>query len=317
MADAKTGDSYAQQGRYPEAIQAYLRAVAANPNLTGIYLNLGLAYFKLGDFRKAASAFEKENARAPSERVSTLLAMSDFGLGNYRQAADRLKPIAAAQPDNTELSYLLAKCYLWAGRHDDAKEIFRQLLQRDANSPAAHMLLGEAFDADGRTADAVTEYEAAASAAPAQPDVHFGLGYLYWKQKRYAEAERHFRQEIKNDPQSAASMAYLGDIVMKNGSVEQALPWLKNALRLRSDLHVAHVDLAIYYADHTQYDAAVTEFRRAIDADPSRYDAHYRLARLYRKLGRMAEADLEFEAVRKLHEPKTEEPLMRISGPNK
>jgi tetratricopeptide (TPR) repeat protein len=64
-----------------------------------------------------------------------------------------------------------------------------------------------------------------------------------------------------------------------------------------------------------RYEAAIAEFHEAIKIDPAGFDAHYRLARLYRELGRAADAEAEFATVQKLHEKKTEEPLMRISGP--
>ncbi len=147
LAQAKLGVSLSQKEKYREAIQAYQRAIAIEPKLPGIYLNLGLAWFKLGNFREAISAFEKEKENPRSERLETLLAMSYFGLGQYRQAADLLKPIAAAQPENAELGYLLAKCYLWSGQTGEAMDLFKVLLQRDPNSVTVHMLLGEALDA--------------------------------------------------------------------------------------------------------------------------------------------------------------------------
>jgi Tfp pilus assembly protein PilF len=75
------------------------------------------------------------------------------------------------------------------------------------------------------------------------------------------------------------------------------------------------VDLGILYAEEKRNQTAVAEFRQAIHSDPESFDAHYRLARLYRELGRTAEANREFAIVQKLHEKKTEEPLMRVSGP--
>jgi tetratricopeptide (TPR) repeat protein len=315
LAEAASGVSWAQKANYRDAIQAYKRAIAIDPNVPGIYLNLGLAWFKLGNFREAIAAFDKQNKKAPSDKVATLLGMSYFGLGRYREAAERLKPAAAAKPGSTELSYLLAKCYLWSGQYGEATDLFKGLLNRDPNSAAVHMLLGEALDASYRTDDAIGEFEAAAKAAPTQPDVHFGLGYLYWKQKRYDDAEHEFSQELKNDPKNAQALAYFGDALMKTGRKKAALESLKNAIQLRSDLHVAHVDLGILNADSRQYEAAVTQFREAINSDPKNFDAHYRLARVYRELGRTAEADAEFAIVQKLHEKKTEEPLMKISGP--
>jgi tetratricopeptide (TPR) repeat protein len=195
--------------------------------------------------------------------------------------------------------------------------LFKDLLSRDPNSVAVHMLLGEALDAQRRTADAITEFEAAAKAAPTQPDVHFGLGYLYWEQRRYEEARREFREELKNNLNSGQASAYLGDVLMKAGQKEEALARLKTAEQLRPDLHIVHVDLGIFYTEQKSYDAAIAEFRKAIRIDANSFDAHYRLARLYRELGRTAEANAEFAVVQKLHEKKTEEPLMRVSGSTK
>ena len=79
---------------------------------------------------------------------------------------------------------------------------------------------------------------------------------------------------------------YLGDVLMKTARKEQATELLQNAIQLRPDLRVAHVDLGILYADGKRYDAAVSEFRQAIKIDPASFDAHYRLARLFRQLAR-------------------------------
>ena len=187
IAQANLGVSFAKEAKYREAVQAYKRAIALDPTLPNIHLNLGLAWFKLGDFQDALGAFEKE---APSSRVTTLMAMSYFGLGRYKDAAVRLKPLSESQPDNTEIAYLLAKCYMWSGDPDAALAIFGRLLEHDPDSAVTHMLMGEALDTEYRTDEAIQEFERAAKNAPAQPDVHFGLGYLFWKQKRYADAER-------------------------------------------------------------------------------------------------------------------------------
>jgi hypothetical protein len=48
--------------------------------------------------------------------------------------------------------------------------------------------------------------------------------------------------------------------------------------------------------------------------DPSRADAHYRLAQVYRSLGRATEAKAELATVRRLHEKRNEDLLQQISG---
>lgn len=312
---AQSGVTQAQLGKYNDAIESYKRAIAIDPSLPAINLNLGLAYFKLGDFKNAAAAFEREDSVSHTDRVTTLLAMSYFGLGKYRDAAVRLLPVADAQPSNFELSYLLAKCYLWSNQLDRATALFRQLLERDPQSAAVHMLLGEAFDAQRRLPEAIAELEAAASSAPNQPDVHFGLGYLYWKDKQFAKAEAEFRLELQHNPQSGQANAYLGDVLMRSGRKDEAKAALIQACALRNDLHLAHQDLAFLYEEDNESEKAIGEFRKAIRTDPSNYDSHYRLGRLYRQLGRTSEANAEFAIVQKLHAKKAAQSLMQVSGP--
>jgi len=42
-----------RQGHYPEAIKYYMRAMALNPRMPGLQLNLGLAFFKACDYKRA------------------------------------------------------------------------------------------------------------------------------------------------------------------------------------------------------------------------------------------------------------------------
>src|SRR5947209_14617240 len=103
--DANLGVSLAQKEDYRGAVEAYKRALAIDSGLPNLYLNLGLAYFKQGNFRDALAAFRKEPS---SDRVLTLIGMSYFGLREYQHAAETLEPLAAAQSSNAELGYLLA-----------------------------------------------------------------------------------------------------------------------------------------------------------------------------------------------------------------
>jgi tetratricopeptide (TPR) repeat protein len=312
VAQANLGVNLAKQAKYREAVLAYQRAAAIDPTLPGINLNIGLAWFKLGDFRQALTAFDKE---PPSGRVTTLIGMSYFGLAQYKEAAARLKPLADAQPENTELVYLLAKCYVWARDTDAGMALFQKLLERDPDSAAVHMLMGEAFGSRYRTPEAIKEFEIAAKNGPSLPDVHFGLGYLYWTQKRYDEAKHEFELELKNDPKHSRALAYLGDTQMKAGQNAEALVLLKKALELQKDLHLAHLDMGMIYQQDKRNELAVAEFREAIRTDAGNYDAHYRLARLLKEMGRKAEADSEFAIVQKLHDKKTDDLLVEISGP--
>jgi len=59
VAEAARGGASAREGKYELAIQHYKAALRLDSHLPGLYLNLGLAYFKSERLPEAATAFEE------------------------------------------------------------------------------------------------------------------------------------------------------------------------------------------------------------------------------------------------------------------
>src|SRR5579863_6374008 len=110
VAEAARGTALARDGKYDLAIEHYKAALRLNPHLPGLYLNLGLAYFKSNHLSEAAAAFE-EAVRADSGnfQARALLGMSYYGASRYQDAAAQLKLASETQPDNMELRFTLAQ----------------------------------------------------------------------------------------------------------------------------------------------------------------------------------------------------------------
>ncbi len=62
---ASLGVVLSKEQKYPQAAAAYRRALALNPKLPGVELNLGLAEFKQGHFQAAATALHLVLASRP------------------------------------------------------------------------------------------------------------------------------------------------------------------------------------------------------------------------------------------------------------
>jgi tetratricopeptide (TPR) repeat protein len=170
------------------------------------------------------------------------------------------------------------------------------------------MLLGEAYDGLGKTPEAIAEFQAADKISPKEPNLHFGLGYLYWKSQQYDHAREEFERELANDPNHAQALAYLGDIEWKNNHPDAAIPFLQRAIRGKKDLRIAYVDLGAIYSQKKQYKEAQAALAQAVALDPNQPDAHYQLGRLYQAQGNSAAAARELSKVRELH-AKADQPL--------
>jgi tetratricopeptide (TPR) repeat protein len=127
------------------------------------------------------------------------------------------------------------------------------------------------------------------------PDAHFSLGYVLWILKQYPEAASEFQAELDNNPDHAQAMTYLADVDLQLGHADAVLPLLEKAIKLDSEMELAHLDLGILYTGAGRQDDALREMKEAERLAPDDVDVHWRLGRLYRTMGRKDEAKAEFE----------------------
>jgi tetratricopeptide (TPR) repeat protein len=311
---ASLGIALSHQDRFADALTAYRKALALHPNDAQTELNLGIAYFKMGRLSEAIAplrAAARSLGSAPQTNV--LLGMSLYGTAHYREATPYLENACTFQPANLELQRTLAQNYLYSGAYDQAMVAFKKMLVENPDSPQVHVLLGEAYDAANREDLAIEEFRAATEAAYL-PNAYFGLGYLLWKTHNYQEAAREFEKELARDSNNSQALAYLADILLKQGDVQRAETLLRRSISLRPDNHLAFVDLGTIETEHKQFQAAKQHLKRAVSLDFKQADAHYRLARLNRATGDTAQAEREFALVKQLEQHKTDQSLLQVSG---
>jgi tetratricopeptide (TPR) repeat protein len=268
-------------------------------------MNFGLALFKAGQLRDALRIFEDLLNREPpssaeTQRLTTLIALSHYGLGEYDAAISYLKQAVASDPQNLPFRLILAHSCLWSKQYQCVLDVYHQILLLNAESAEADMLAGEALDEMQDHAGAIEQFRAAVKANPKEPNVHFGLGYLLWTQSQYEEAAQEFQAELTNVPNHAQALAFLADSKMKLNDREGALPLLKKAAAIDPDLEIAHIDLAAVYGDSGRNVEALRELKVAARLKPNDVNVHWRLARLYQAMGRKNEAKLEFEQTKNL-----------------
>ncbi|MBW4038628.1 MAG: tetratricopeptide repeat protein [Acidobacteria bacterium] len=300
---ANLGLIEAHQQRYKEAVPMYRKALALNPAIPGLRLNLALSLFKSGALDAAVRIFtallRSEPPSSPEAlRFQTLIGLADFGLGRYSAAIPYLKLAAAGNAQNLPFRLALAQSCLWSKQYQCVLDVYAQILELNSESAEADMLAGEAFDGLGNDAGALQQFRAAVKADPRMPHVHFGLGYLLWRSKEFDEAAQEFNAELAIDPDDAEALTYLADTDIHMEMGKKATPLLERALRIDPQLELAHLDVGVVDSEEGRQSEALREFKVAARLNPGDVQVHWRLARLYKAAGMKGEAQAEFDKTR-------------------
>jgi tetratricopeptide (TPR) repeat protein len=288
----------ARQEHYAQAIAYYRKAMALSPDLPGLHLNLGLAYFKNGDYKKAIEIFapllKAASDADETERLTVLIGMSHFGLGEYAAAVPYLKNASGRDVQNLPLLLTLAHSCLLSNQYQCVLDTFHQLVALNANSAEADMLVGEALDEMKDSAGAIEEFRAAIAVNPKEPGVHFGLGYLLWTQKQYPLAAQEFQAELENTPGYTQATLYLADADIQMNKVQDAEPLLEKLVKDNPSMEMARLDLGIVYTESGRNAEALRELKAAEALKPKDVNVHWRLGRLYKSMGKTLEARDEY-----------------------
>jgi len=162
-----SGDRYAAQEKYNEAIVEYRNAVQKDARFVDARLKLARAYEHTGDVPNA--------------------------LREYVRAADLL-------PDDDDTQLKAGRYLLMGRRFEDAKARAAKVLARSPKNVTARILLGNALAGLKDLDAAVSEMEAAAKDEPALATPQTNIGYLQLARGKSEEAEHAFKQAVEADP---------------------------------------------------------------------------------------------------------------------
>jgi len=293
------GALYFRQRDYREAAGVLEQGLKINPAMPSASALLGISLFEMEEYARARPRLEAAlRANGGDTNAQMFLVKNLIKLGDYDAAAAQLRQLAATQPKNQEVWYLLAKVYMKLSEQSLAK-----MNSIDPNSVFAHELSAEMMAAMNNYDGAVVELKKAVEMAPQRPGTHYKLGDAYMALSQLDSASEQFRAELAVDPANCMARWRIGGVVLlKNGSPEEALADMNQALSACPSLTNARVDRARALIKLDRNAEALKDLEAAVKADPTEARVHFLLAKTYRALGRTEEAQAEMQAFSKLEE---------------
>jgi len=167
------------------------------------------------------------------------------------------------------------------------------VFELDQDSYRSHQLRAQIFEAANNDEGAIQEYREALKRKPDLQNIHFAIGTLYWKDRRWDDAAPELEAELKNNPYHPQALYELGDLCAVTGKSADAEKYFLKAKKLAPSMVEAYYALEKIYTESGRYDKSIEQLRAALKLKGSEPTAHYRLAVIYRKLGQSQEADRE------------------------
>jgi tetratricopeptide (TPR) repeat protein len=168
-------------------------------------------------------------------------------------------------------SYEEAVALQEAGKLDEARRLYTELLRLDPAHARAHNNLGAILHREGDLAGAIARYESALHASPDLFDAARNLGIAWYERGDLPQAERFVRRALELEPGSASARQLLGSILAHaevnsgallsfDGDSRAAVAHFERAIALEPDLARAHFNLALERLALGDYERAWPEY---------------------------------------------------------
>ena len=299
-----------QRNDLPAAEENLAAAARLEPNNARVWVALARTYQKLNQVDKANAAASKAGTLGAADPlVLSSLAIFYEDSRQLVNAADAQAKYAALTPDNA------------------AARAKAEALYFDAVQP---LLQQRQF------ADAIAILTKATPQLPQSAQLELALGVAHYGLRRFDEAAQSFLRTIAIDPEIERPYVFLGRFLtqipsrlpevtaqfaryraahpdspvgyvlhakaLNAQSIEPdtARQFLERALAMNERDASAHFELGVALEAGRRYADALREFNRAAELDGSDSTTHYRLSRLYDRLGRPEDARREREIHAKL-----------------
>ena len=295
------GVVYLRTGKLDRAVSVLKKAKELAPGMTGIDLNLGLAYYRQREYQQAERYFATVVSADPANvQAHYLKGECHFMMDEFDAAIAALSPIQDAEQNDLEYLFMLGISYGKVKRPAEAQRTFARLMEAGGETPHLHLLLGKAYLALENYPSAQTELEKTAANGSKLPYAHYYLGVLDEKLGKFDDAANEFLAETKISPNDHWAYEDFTRIRLDQSNPDGVISLLEKAVARIPDSASLLAALAKAYMQKSEPERAIPYLRRALELEPGNGNYHYQLGRAYALAGRRQEAKAEIAKARAL-----------------
>ena len=215
--------------------------------------------------------------------------------GRIEEAKNLFRQVLQVQPNRAEAWHALGVIALRERRMEEAEQLIARAVAAASGNAAAESDLGVARSQLGRFEEAVECFRRALAAQPARAHVHGNLGDALAALGRDDEAVESYQRAVEAAPGYGAAHNNLGNIHFRNGRLAEAAACFRAALQLEPGAFHACINLGDVLAKLGHLDEAIAVCQRAIALQPDVPFGHQNLGAAWWRKGDYAQARACFE----------------------
>ena len=285
------------QGKYDEAIAELKQLSVTQPGLKGITRELGMAYYKKGDYFHAAGSFKQALQQDSQDNEATqMLGLSYYLSGKPADAIPFLEKVQDWYPRaNVDASYILGQCYIQTKDYPHARVAFAKMFEVPPSSAASYLFTARMLFRQEFEPVALEYAQKAVALDPKLPLAHFLLGEIHLFQSQVPEAIADFQHELAIDPGDATTYYKLADAYSRVQKFDDSERLLQRSIWLDPTSTGPYILMGKVLEKKGEPELAVRALQRAASMDPNNAITHHLLGQAYRDLGKNDDAERELK----------------------
>ena len=185
----------------------------------------GLIFCSLFLLLSCQTALKRENSIDKKANYQIQIARAHLINCMYPQALAEMKKALSLQPDHYIINDKIGMVYFFMKQYDLAKRHFLKALRQRGDYTEARVNLAHTFIKKKKWTSALKELKKAEEDLtyhnPAE--IYFAIGEVYFKQKKYSQAQKYLNSSLDINSQSCDILFYLGRIAFNQKKYKQAV----------------------------------------------------------------------------------------------
>ena len=258
----------------------------------------GLRHPRADELLKQARSGAPRKGSQPALPKADIAALAQLlKAGRHAEAADRARAVVQRHPQAVQAWRYLGMACLALGSYESAVEALKRSLAFRVDLAETQFNLGFALRQIGRLEEALAAYQEAVKLKPNLAEAHNNLGNLLLLLRRPEEALTAFQRAQALRPEIVEFRLNMGDALRELGRMAEAEQAYRAVIQARPDQANAYNSLSFVLSSQKRCEEALAACHKALALRPDDATFHNNLGNLLRMLNRPAEAAKAFRFV--------------------